>query len=242
MAELSSEPRGPLSEPFGDPALGLDGSAVAAYLRDTPDFFARYPELLETLQLQHAAGSAVSLIERQVEVLRGRSQRLEDRLGQLLDNARDNERRAANIHRLARTLIRAPTLANAILGLQTCMKEDFGIEFVFVGILGPLLKRSDIDGLHRIDPEGAIAKAYDNFLRTKLIECGPLSEPRARLLFPKADPLPGSAAVVPLEKDRSLGMLVLGSSDPERFQPRQGKLFLEMCAELVAAAVRAKLA
>ena len=69
----------------------LDENTVAAYLRAHPDFLARYPELLETLELQHASGSAISLIERQVEILRGRSQRLEDRLSNLLEAARDNE-------------------------------------------------------------------------------------------------------------------------------------------------------
>lgn len=221
---------------------GLDEERVAAFLRARPDFFARHPEVLEQLQLQHAAGSAVSLIERQVEVLRGRSQRLEDRLGQLLEAARDNEQRATNVHRLARTLIRAPTLAAAMLGLRQCMREDFGIDEVFVGVFTPTLKRTDIDGLLRLEPDGAIARTYDNFLRTKLIECGPIAESRARLLFPKAAELPLSAAVVPLEKDKNLGMFALGSRDPERFQPRQGKLFLEMMAELITAAVRAKLA
>jgi uncharacterized protein YigA (DUF484 family) len=46
---------------------------------------------------------------------------------------------------------------------------------------------------------------------------------------------------VPLEKDKDLGLLVLASQDPQRFQPRQGRLFLEMAAELVAAAMRARL-
>lgn len=216
--------------------------AVAAYLRANPDFLLRFPELLETLELQHASGSAVSLIERQVEILRGRSQRLEDRLGTLLEAARDNERRASSVHRLARVLIRAPTLASAILGLQTSMREDFGIDEVFVGIVGPLLKHTNIDGLVRIEMDGPIARSFDNFFRTKLIECGPLTEAQARLLFPKAAALPRSAAVIPLEKEKNLGMLVLGSADPDRFQPRQGRLFLEMTAELVAAAVRAKLA
>ncbi len=50
-----------------------------------------------------------------------------------------------------------------------------------------------------------------------------------------------SAAIVPLEKEKYLGMLALASRDPERFQPRQGKLFLEMTAELVSAAVRARM-
>lgn len=219
----------------------VDEQAVAEFLRRTPDFFVRHADLLENLELQHSAGAAVSLIERQVDVLRRRGQRLEDRLAGLIDTARDNERRATHIHRLARTLIRAPALGAAMVGLAERMREDFDIQHVFVGVMAPLLKRSDIDGLHRIDPDGPLARSFDNFLRTKLLECGPLSESRARLLFPKADPLPQSAAVVPLEKDRSFGMLVLASPDPERFQPRQGKLFLEMAAELVSAALRARL-
>src|SRR5690606_16962850 len=152
------------------PATALQAEDVVAYLRANPDFLLRHPDLLETLELQHASGSAVSLIERQVEILRGRSQRLEDRLSKLLEAARDNERRASSVHRLARTLIRAPTLASVIHGLQTSMREDFGIDEVFVGIVGPLLKHTNIDGLVRLDPEGQIMRTFDNFFRTKLIE------------------------------------------------------------------------
>lgn len=223
-------------------APALDENEVASYLRAHPDFLLRFPELLETMELQHASGSAVSLIERQVEILRGRSQRLEDRLSNLLEAARDNEKRATSVHRLARALIRAPTLASAILGLQISMREDFGIDEIFVGVVGPLLKHTNIDGLARLEPDGPVVRAFDNFFRTKLVECGPLAEAQAKLLFSKADELPRSAAVVPLEKEKNLGVLVLASRDPQRFQPRQGRLFLDMTAELVAAAIRAKLA
>lgn len=234
MAELNNAQNG------SDPNAALGEEQVVAYLRSNPNFLARHPELLETLELQHSSGSAVSLIERQVEMLRSRSQRLEDRLSQLLDNARDNEARATKIHRLARTLIRAPTLAAAMLGLRERMSEDFDIQHVFVGVFPPQLKRTDIDGLVRLDPGSAVIGAYENFLRTKLIECGPITEDRARLLFPKSSSLALTAAVVPLERDKNLGMLALGGG-AERFQPRQGRLFLELTAELVAAAIRAKL-
>lgn len=220
----------------------LDDERVADYLRKHPDFLIRQPQLLETLELQHnASGPAISLIERQVEVLRGRGQRLENRLEQLVQAARDNERRATSVHRLARTLIRAPTLGNAVLGLMSCMREEFNIDAVFVGLFSPYYRRTDIDGIVRLDPEGPIARDMGNLLRTKLIECGPLNDTRSQMLFPKAKPEIRSAALVPLEKERNLGVLVLGSPDPERFQPRQGKLFLEMTAELLSAAVRAKL-
>lgn len=222
-------------------ANGVDDAAVADYLRRTPDFFLRHAELLETLELRHHSGSAVSLIERQVEVLRGRSERLEARLQGLIEIAKDNEQRALRIHALARSLIRAPTLAASVLGLQERMREDFGIRHVFVGVQSSRLKRTDIDGLVRLDADGALARAFENFLRTKLLECGPLDEARARMLFPRAEVLPRSAAILPLDKERSLGMLVLADDDEQRFQPRQGKLFLEMTAELVSAVVRARL-
>lgn len=219
----------------------LDDAQVVAFLKANPDFLARHPELFEVLELRHAAGAAVSLIERQVEILRGKSGRLEDRLKALLDAARDNELRAANVHHLARSLIRAPTLAATVTALRKCLREDFNVDDCWVGINPGALKRHDIEGLHVLDPAGPVAKAFENFVRTRLLECGPLAEDKARLLFPQAKALPQSAAIVPLEKESGLGMLVLASADPQRFQPRQGRLFLDMTADLVAAAVRARL-
>jgi uncharacterized protein YigA (DUF484 family) len=219
----------------------VDEAQVVAFLRANPDFLQRHPELLEVLELQHASGGAVSLIERQVEILRGKSTRLEDRLGSLVEAARDNETRAANVHRLARSLIRAPTLAATVTALRKCLREDFNVDDCWIGVAAGALKRHDIEGLHVIDPAGPVAKAFENFFRTRLLECGPLDEARAKLLFPQAKKLPASAAIVPLEKEKDLGMLVLASTDPERFQPRQGRLFLDMTADLVSAAVRARL-
>jgi uncharacterized protein YigA (DUF484 family) len=219
----------------------VDEALVVAFLKANPDFLARHPELFEVLELRHASGAAVSLIERQVEILRGKSGRLEDRLKNLLDAARDNETRAANVHRLARSLIRAPTLAATLTALRRCLREDFNVDDCWVGIAPGALKRHDIEGLHVLDPAGPVAKAFENFIRTRLVECGPLDAARAKLLFPHAKALPQSAAIVPLEKEKDLGMLVLASVDPQRFQPRQGRLFLDMTADLVAAAVRARL-
>ncbi|MDM4768601.1 DUF484 family protein [Solimonas sp. SE-A11] len=219
----------------------LNEREVVAFLKVHPDFLTRHPDLLEAIEMRHKAGSAVSLIERQVDVLRAKNQRLEDKLERLLAAAHDNEKRAENVQRLARTLMRAPSLAAVVVGLAKCMREDFGIEETFVGLSSTQYKRHDIDGLVSVEPDGKIARAFENFFRTRLIECGPLAADKAKLLFPKAESLPASAAIIPLEKEKHLGMIALGAVDPERFQPRQGKLFLEMTAELVAAAVRARL-
>jgi uncharacterized protein len=219
----------------------LNEREIVAYLKAHPDFLSRHPDLLETIELRHKAGSAVSLIEKQVDMLRAKNQRLEDRMQRLIETARDNEHRTQSVQRLARVLIRAPSLAAVAAGLAKCLREDFGIDEVFVGVMSGQFKRHDIEGIQSVEPEGKLARAFENFFRTRLIECGPIAEDRARLLFPKATAPMQSAAIMPLEKEKSLGMLALGSSDPQRFQPRQGKLFLELTADLVAAAVRARI-
>lgn len=233
MAELSASKEAPA-------VPKLNERELVAYLKAHPDFLARHPDLLEAIELKHRSGSAVSLIEKQVEMLRARNQRLEDRLERLLEAARDNERRQEHVHRLARTLIRAPTLASVAKGLADCMREDFGIEETLIGISATHFKRHDIDGVVAVSAEGRLAQALENFFRTRLIECGPIEATRAQLLFPKAAQPVVSAAIVPLEKESSLGFVALGSYDAQRFAPRQGKLFLELTAELISAAVRAR--
>jgi uncharacterized protein len=237
VAELKPSRRGNAADESTLPSA----AQVRDYLREHVDFLAQHPELLEAVDLRHKAGTAVSLIERQVEILRAKNQRLEDRLERLMEAARGNEKRAESVHRLARTLMRAPTLAGVAAGLRQCMREEFDIDECFIGVNSAHYKRHDIDGLVSLEADGKIAKAFENFMRTRLVECGPISEARARLLFPAARELPLSAAVVPLEKEKNLGMIAFGSRDPERFQPRQGKMFLEMAADLVSAALRARL-
>lgn len=232
MAELSTD---------AESGTNAEESRVLEYLRHHPDLLSRHPELLEALQLNHASGSAVSLIERQVEILRGKNTRLEDRLTRLLDTARDNERRATAVQQLARDLIRAPSLAAVASALRHSMKEDFAVDAVFIGLSATGFRRHDIEGITPLEAGHPILRAYENFFRTRLIECGPIAEERSKLLFPtSAEPLL-SAAVVPLEKEKTLGMIALGAHEAERFKPRQGKLFLEMVADLVSAAVRVRL-
>ena len=222
-------------------APAIDEAQVVAWLQADPLLLTRHPALLEKIEISHASGSAVSLIERQVELLRGKNQRLEARLDKLLDSARANEGRADKMLKLALSLIRAPSLAAIAQALRAGMRDDFGLDDVYIGLHPPLFKRHDIDGIVPIDPNGALARTYENFLRTRLVECGPIDETRAALLFPKAERPILSAAVVPLERDKHLGFIALASAEAERFQPRQGKVFLEMTAELVSAAIRTRL-
>src|SRR5471030_2225249 len=106
---------------------GLNDDTVAEYLQTYPDFFERNGPLLTKLRLPHLrdAGATVSLVERQVEVLRERNQSLERKLKELVDVARANDGLADRIHRLSQRLIRAHNLLETINAIETSLREDF---------------------------------------------------------------------------------------------------------------------
>src|SRR5277367_3845237 len=106
---------------------GLNDTTVAEYLQTYPDFFERNTALLAKLRLPHLrdVGATVSLVERQVEVLRERNQSLERKLKELVDVARANDTLADRIHRLSQRLIRAHGLAETIDAVETSLREDF---------------------------------------------------------------------------------------------------------------------
>src|SRR3984893_7444087 len=105
----------------------LNDTSVAEYLQTYPDFSERNSPLLIKLRLPHLrdAGATVSLVERQVEVLRERNQSLERKLKELVDVARANDTLADRIHRLSQRLIRAHTLPETIDAVETSLREDF---------------------------------------------------------------------------------------------------------------------
>src|ERR1700674_1035407 len=105
---------------------GLNDLSVAEYLQTYPDFYERNGLLLAKLRLPHLrdAGATVSLVERQVEVLRERNQSLERKLKELVDVARANDALADRIHRLSQRLIRAHTLPETINAVETSLRED----------------------------------------------------------------------------------------------------------------------
>lgn len=225
-----------------DAAEELTDENVAEYLAEHNDFFERYPAALEHLALKHASGSAVSLIERQVDILRGRNQQLQSRLTSLLENARENESRVRQINNLARMLIGARSAGEVAMGLKTCMAQDFGVDDVFLGLRGEgeAAKDSPLNYL----PDGhALVKENENFFRMGQVLCGPLTHEQTNQMFrhrKQSKPL-RSAAFVPLGKPTTAGMLVLASCDADRFTPEMGTLFLELMADLVATALRDEL-
>jgi uncharacterized protein YigA (DUF484 family) len=203
---------------------------VCRFLEEQPDFFVDHPRLLENLHVPHRTdGQAVSLVERQVKVLRANQVATRQRLAELIRNARDNEALVGQVHRLALRLIAsraaavgAPrALAQLAPEVEAAMRDDFGVSPA------------------RLLPASAVPEGLRASLSAGQPRCGQFrAEDRLALLGDAAAGI-GSMALVPLGAGALQGLLVLGSADSAHFHPGMATDFLTRIAELIATALGA---
>src|ERR1700724_1778810 len=149
---------------------GLTDAGVADYLQTFPDFCERNSPRRAKLRLPHLrdVGATVSLVERQVEVLRERNQSLERKLKELVDVARANDALADRIHRLCQRLIRAHGMAETISAVETSLREDFdAMHSVLVLFLDqtPSLEAAAGRFLRSGKPSDADVKTFESLLQ-----------------------------------------------------------------------------
>ncbi|HLZ97680.1 MAG TPA: DUF484 family protein [Steroidobacteraceae bacterium] len=221
---------------------GINDLSVAEYLQTHPDFFERNGPLLAKLRLPHLrdAGATVSLVERQVEVLRERNQSLERRLKELVDVARANDALADRIHRLSQRLIKAHDLLEAINAVETSLREDFeamhSVLVVFLEEARPLAPAAG-RFLRVDDPAGADVRMFESLLQSGKPRCGQVRDSQRDYLFGKDSIEIGSVALTPLGPKGALGILAIGASDSDRFHPAMSTEFLSRIGELVTYAL-----
>jgi uncharacterized protein len=218
-----------------------DGS-VTQYLETYPDFFERNGALLAKLRLPHLRDSSatVSLVERQVEVLRDRNQALERKLTELVGVARANDALADRIHRLSQRLIRGRSLLETINALETSLREDFDArDSVLLLFMEQARELEEPAGrfLKTADPADAVVKTFESLLQSGKPRCGQIRDTQRDFLFGKDSIEIGSVALTPLGTKGALGLLAIGASDTERFHPGMSTEFLTRIGELLANAL-----
>jgi uncharacterized protein len=220
---------------------GLNDSSVGEYLQTYPDFFERNSQLLTKLRLPHLRdmGATVSLVERQVEVLRERNQSLERKLKELVDVARANDALADRIHRLSQRLIRVHTLIETINAVETSLREDFDAMHSVLVLF--LEQARSLEGAGRFmrcaNPADADIKSFESLMNSGKPRCGQVRDAQRDYLFGKDSVEIGSVALTPLGPKGELGILAIGASDAERFHPAMSTEFLSRIGELVTYAL-----
>ena len=230
--EIGAAVGAPLTETISE-------DSIAHYLKSHPDFFERHAPLVLGLKLPHRVGGAtISLVERQVSLLRTRNSQLERQLKDLVAVAKQNDVLVEKIHQLCLKLMRAPTLLQRLERLETGLREDFAAERAVLVLFPAAPAEAVRDGfVRRANPDDADVRPFAAFLRAAKPRCGPLRDRQKNIFDHDADVI-SSAALVPLGAESRLGFLIIGSRDPDHFHPGKRMDFLARLGEVLSVAIR----
>ncbi len=218
-------------------STAIDEASVAEYLERHPEFFERHSSVLGRLKLPHVRGAAVSLIERQIEVLRERHAAMETKLSDFIGVARANDQLSEKIHRFTRRLLRAGSLPQVLDVIEASLREDFDAfnsRLVLIGAEPSLSAAVGEQFLKVAERDEPMLKSFDTLFASGKPRCGQMRDSQRDYLF-SADSAVGiaSVALVPLGEHGSLGLLAIGSANPDRFHPGMSTEFLGRMAELI---------
>jgi uncharacterized protein len=214
-----------------------DDATVASHLRTHPDFLRRHPDLLDVLDVPHAAGPAVSLIEHQAARLRARLAELQTRLDEVIAAAARNDSLYERLVALAAELPGARDCAAVGTRVLAALRAGYGAEHVALVLFEPLAGPLPTGMYAGADPQ-----PYAAVMAAPGSTClaAPAARGHAGALGLAPDAL-GSAAALPLRAPGPLGVILLGSPDRRRFHPELGTEFLDRLARLVAAHLAVRL-
>jgi uncharacterized protein len=211
---------------------------IANWLANNPEFFERNAQLLAAVQLTSPHGNrAVSLQERQAEMLREKIKSLEHRIMDMVRHGNENMVITDRILRWSKSML----LVQSTRALPAMLVGELQAQFMVPQVA---LKVWDVDARYAGEPFAQGASEDAKTFATSLTQpyCGMATGLEAvSLLDDPATAL--SIALVPLrpgalsDTSTAFGMLVLASPDPQRFESGLATDFLERIAELASAAL-----
>ena len=215
---------------------------VADHLRGQPDFFVRHPDVLSEVELLHACGRAVSLIEYQVVVLREQNQHLRRRLQDLVETARDNEQLSDRVHRLVLDLVTQADLRSILIALYRALGESFGAERATVRFFCAPADEGDAGLQEFLGADEGARRVLAPVLGSTTPLCGRVPPDQLAVLFGAAAAEVRSGALLPLGGEDRLGVLAIGSRDEGRYRPGMATTFLRQLADVASQLMRPHLA
>ncbi|HEV7576373.1 MAG TPA: DUF484 family protein [Caldimonas sp.] len=214
---------------------GITETDIANFLAASPGFFERHAELLGTIQLTSPHGQrAVSLQERQMEMLRDKIKGLERQIVEMVRHGQDNVAIADKLHRWTRALMLTANAADLPGVLVSELQHQFQIPQAAIRVWGGAEVFAALPFARAI---GDDAKSFASSLTAPY--CGVNTGFEAvQWLESPAQAL--SLALIPLQHEHqagAFGLLVLASPDPTRYTADMGTEFLARIGEVASAAL-----
>ncbi|HEY4529105.1 MAG TPA: DUF484 family protein [Luteimonas sp.] len=217
-----------------DIAETLGAHEVAAWLRRHPSFLQQFPDLAISMVVPREDGPAASLASYQLEVLRDKNRELSRRLQDLYAVSQENERLAVRTHQLTLALMRPGSPAGVVRAMVATLAEDFNGDLVRVVLFDPVPGLDDEDWLQVIERDDRRLQPFADCIREGEPLCGRLHPDKQALLYAARVDEVASTALLPIA---GIGLVAVGSRDPNRFYPGMGTLFLRMMGEAFAVAL-----
>ena len=215
------------------PVEQSEESKVIDYLQKHPEMLMSYPDIFTGLSIPHQTRGAVSLIERQLKMIRDENQTLKKNMDELVSIARENEELNQRFHRLALELMTSDQVHDVLSMVQDQVQTFFYTDYVSFKFLPTIHDPKRRLSAHYLDSKSAIIESVSPWLSGRKPICGQQQQSTNAELFGE-DLTVESSAIIPLYHTSDLGLLCLGSVSKKRFTDKMGTIFLQQLGELVS--------
>jgi len=209
----------------------LPEQSIVEYLRRHPNFFMQYENLLAEMVIPQSRGNMVSLVERQMVVLRDENQQLQRKLSNLIEMAQRNELLNQRIQRFVVNLSGAGSLDEFFSVLYENLLAEFNSDAVVVRLFelpaGNLAGRKEF-----VEYDAQVFSLFESLLSSSKPFCGRLAQAQIDYLFPNENIT--SAALIPLGIPKPQGILAMGSRDISRFHAGMGTDLIQYMGEVIS--------
>lgn len=212
----------------------ISATEVETYIRNNPDFLLSRPELLVEMSIPHNSGAAVSLVEKQVKVLREQNEQARKQLHELIEIAKLNEDLAHRMHHLVLTLIDAGNPEKIFKTLYDNLKRNFRAEQVVVRLFAQPAGNAGSELVEYAGSQAKEAGFFEEMIEKRLPVVGVPALEQQAFLFGTEGADIASVVMVPLRGSGWGGVMAIGSRDPDRFRKGMGVELLANLGEVLS--------
>lgn len=211
----------------------MQPNEILQYLQDNPQFFENYADTLANISIPHPHnGKVIPISERQIVTLRDKNQTLQKKLLELISFGEENDAIGEKMHHFTVALLTFNDLDELLRGININLCEDFAVPHTAIRLWN--IAGNDLESEEFAETSDDIHAIADSLSQPY---CGPHIADEIKQWFgADADHLQ-SFAMIPLRVTQTIGLLALGTPDPQRFYPGMGTLHLKRLGELASTAL-----
>ena len=208
---------------------------ITDFLTNNPNYFVENPEILKSIKIPHECGTAISQLEYQLKYLRDENQHLNLKMVDLIQVARENDLLSERMHRLTVDVMQCSNIEELVPTVQDLLRDKFGVDIVHFRLFPTSASSSEQLGFRAPDHEGWAL--FRDILDGNRINLGALTEDENNFLFDADKDQVNSSAVLPLKREKVIGLLGLGSFANDRFSRQMGTVYLQQMAAVIGQAL-----